>query len=133
MLRSWKNLFVVLLLALLQGIAPLLHAHVHDFSMPGKIHFHALEIGVPQGQADTGVYQIKSHQADSAAIGMENAGKNDQDRLVIAPPVLGAASSAFSLLCPRAPPLYAPAAAAAFPPDPHFLPPSHAPPGANFS
>jgi len=72
MTRSWKNIVLVMCLALLQSIAPLLHAHVHDLSVPGKIHLPTLEVDVADTPADTGVYQIKTHLADEDAIGMES-------------------------------------------------------------
>lgn len=70
---------LVMCLALLQSIAPLLHAHVHDLSMPGKIHFHTLEVDVADTPVETGVYQLKKHLADEDAIGMESVGKNEFD------------------------------------------------------
>ena len=79
MIRSWKNIVLVMCLALLQSIAPLLHAHVHDLSMPGKIHFHTLEVDVADTPVETGVYQLKKHLADEDAIGMESVGKNEFD------------------------------------------------------
>lgn len=74
---------LVMCLALLQSIAPLLHAHVHDLSIPGKIHFHTLEVDVNDTPVDTGVYQLKNHLADEDAIGMESVGKNEFDLSVM--------------------------------------------------
>ncbi len=77
MSRSWLNIVLVMLLALLQSIAPLLHAHVHDLSVPGKIHFHTLEIDVNDTPVDTGVFQLTKHLADEDAVGIESVGKNE--------------------------------------------------------
>ena len=77
MIKSWQNIVLVMCLALLQSIAPLLHAHLHDVSIPGKIHFHTLEVDPAYTPADTGVYQLTKHLADEDAIGMESVGKNE--------------------------------------------------------
>ncbi|MDR3391652.1 MAG: hypothetical protein P4L77_07950 [Sulfuriferula sp.] len=70
---------LVTVLALLQGIAPLLHAHVHDLSIPGKIHFHTLEVDANDTPGNAGTFQLTKHLADEDAIGMESAGKNEFD------------------------------------------------------
>lgn len=77
MIKSWQNIVLVMCLALLQSIAPLLHAHLHDVSIPGKIHFHTLEVDPSYTPVDTGVYQLTKHLADEDAIGMESVGKNE--------------------------------------------------------
>lgn len=79
MSKSWQNIVLVMCLALLQSIAPLLHAHVHDLSIPGKIHFHTLEVDLADTPVQTGVYQLKTHLADEDAIGMESVEKNEFD------------------------------------------------------
>jgi hypothetical protein len=79
MIRYWRNVVLVTVLALLQGIAPLLHAHVHDLSIPGKIHFHTLEVDVNDTPGNAGTSQLTKHLADEDAIGMESAGRNEFD------------------------------------------------------
>ena len=79
MIKSWQNIVLVMCLALLQSIAPLLHAHVHDMSIPGKIHFHSLEVNLAETPVENGVYQLTKHLADEDAIGMESVGKNEFD------------------------------------------------------
>lgn len=83
MIKSWQNIVLVMCLSLLQSIAPLLHAHVHDLSIPGKIHFHTLEVDVADTPVNTGMYQLKTHLADEDAIGMESVGKNEFNISVI--------------------------------------------------
>ncbi len=70
-------------LALLQSIAPLLHAHIHDLSVPDKIHVHSLTIDTNQLPVASGLYQIKNHLADEDAIGMASVGKNEFDLTVM--------------------------------------------------
>ena len=70
-------------LALLQSIAPLLHAHIHDLSIPDKIHVHSLAIDVNQLPIESGLYQMKNHLADEDAIGMVSTGKNEFDLTVM--------------------------------------------------
>ncbi|BBP04078.1 hypothetical protein TPL01_32160 [Sulfuriferula plumbiphila] len=132
MSRSWNNFILVLLLALLQGIAPLLHAHVLEFSMPHKIHIDGLELDLPHSQPDAGVHQLKLHVDDSTAIGMESTGKNDREERVVNAPILGTVAAVLTLPRATAPPLPAFLTASTSPPSGfYFLPPAHAPPGAN--
>ncbi|MFA5171329.1 MAG: hypothetical protein WC426_07165 [Sulfuriferula sp.] len=70
---------LVIWLAMLQGVAPLLHAHVHDLSSPGKVHMPNLEIDVNHMPIESGMYQMKASLVDEDAIGIESAGKNDSD------------------------------------------------------
>lgn len=125
---------LVLLLALLQGFAPLLHAHVHDVSQPGMPHFHAFEFDAPQSPVESGVQQLKAHLADSDAIGVESAGKNDHEPVVQADAALALPTAPFSRPFALAPPLYAFAAVTGFTArSAHLLPPSQAPPGASLN
>ncbi len=132
MSRSWNNFILVMLLALLQGIAPLLHAHVLEFSMPDKIHIDGMEVDLLHSQTDAGVHQLHLHVDESTAIGMESAGKNDKDEMAVSSSVLGTIAAPFTLPRAIAPPLPAfPAAIAPHPSGFYFLPPPHAPPGAH--
>lgn len=70
-------------LALLQSIAPLLHAHIHDLSVPDKVHVHSLAIAVNQLPIESGLYQLENHLADEDAIGMASVGKNEFDLTVM--------------------------------------------------
>jgi hypothetical protein len=71
---------LIIWLALLQGMAPLLHAHVHGLSSPGKVHMPNLEIDVEHMTTESGMYQMKKIPADEEdAIGMESVGKNELD------------------------------------------------------
>lgn len=78
-MRSWPKIVIVICLALLQSIAPLLHAHVHDMTTPGKIHFHTPVVDVADTPTENGVFQLTKHLADEDAIGMESVGKNEFD------------------------------------------------------
>jgi hypothetical protein len=70
---------LVIWLAMLQGVAPLLHAHVHDLSSPGKIHMPNLEIDTNHMPAESGMYMMKVNLAEEDAIGMESVGENELD------------------------------------------------------
>jgi hypothetical protein len=71
---------LILWLALLQSMAPLLHAHVHGLSSPGKVHMPNLEIDTEHMSTESGMYQMKTTPVDEEdAIGMESADKNDWD------------------------------------------------------
>lgn len=132
MSHLWNKFTLLLLLAMLQGIAPLLHAHVLEFSMPHNIHIDGLEVSVPSHHVDDGIYQLKLHADESTAIGMESAYKNDKRDGVANAFMPGMPATAFALPLATAPPLFA--YLAAIVPDPsgfHFLPPPHAPPGAH--
>lgn len=131
MSKSWNNFALVILLALLQGFAPLLHAHVHDISQPGKMHFHAFEFEAAQASTDAGLTQLKSHLADSDAIGVDSAGKNDHDHVVFDAAMQALTAAPFSSPFAQAPPALFFAALPGFVAFlAHFLPPSQAPPGA---
>lgn len=134
MSRSWNKFTLLLLLAMLQGMAPLLHAHVLEFSMPNKIHIDGMEVDVSHHQQEDGVHQLKLHVDESTAIGMESAYKNDKRDLVVNAFVPAMSSVAFTLPLATAPPLFAHLAAIApHPSGVHFLPPPHAPPGVYLS
>jgi hypothetical protein len=125
---------LVLLLALLQGFAPLLHAHVHDVSQPGMPHFHAFEFDAPQSPVESGVQQLKAHLADSDAIGVESAGKNDREPVVQADAALALPTAPFSRPFALAPPRAAYVVVTHFPAHfAHLLPPSQAPPGVSLN
>ena len=135
MSRSWNNFILVMLLALLQGIAPLLHAHVLEFSMPDKIHIDGMEVDLLHSQTDAGLHQLHLHVDESTAIGMESAGKNDKDdkgEMAVSSPMLGVVAAAFTLPRATAPPS-SPflAEIAPHPSGFYLLPPPHAPPGAH--
>lgn len=122
---------LVMLLALLQCVAPLLHAHAHDVSAPGKVHFHAMEMG--DAPSAPGLHELKSHLADSDAISMELASKNEPDTLIADAVQAISAASGFTLLVMSA-------IATLWSPDvdvfisaSHFHPPSQAPPRLLFS
>jgi hypothetical protein len=87
MTKSVFTLGLIIWLALLQGIAPLLHAHVHDLSMPGTIHLPALGVDanaeMAVHHAELGWHQLRTHLSDDDAIGVESAGKNEQDLAVL--------------------------------------------------
>lgn len=134
MSRSWNNFVLVMLLALLQGFAPLLHAHVHDISQPGKMHFHAFEFDTPTSSEDPGLQQLKFHLADSDAIGVESAGKNDHEPLVQADAAQALPTVPFSRLLALAPPVFSAAVLSRFiSRSAHLLPPSQAPPGVSLN
>jgi len=134
MTGAWANFALVILLALLQGIAPLLHAHVHDISQPGKIHFHTFEFEATQAPADAGLTQLTPHLADSGVIGVARAGTNDLDRVVIDDVMQALMAVPFLSPFAQASPAWwfvaLPGFVASFT---HFLPPSQAPPGASLS
>ncbi|MHB1332926.1 MAG: hypothetical protein ACYCY1_10035 [Sulfuriferula sp.] len=115
---------------MLQGLAPLLHAHVLEFSMPNKIHIDGLEIDVSHHPVDEDAPQLKLQADESTAIGMQSAYKNDKRDLVVNAFVPAMSAVAFTLPLATAPPLFAfLAAIAPHPSGFHFLPPPHAPPG----
>jgi hypothetical protein len=134
MSKSWNNFVLIMLLALLQGFAPLLHAHVHDISQPGKMHFHAFEFDAPHSPVESGVQQLTSHLADSDAIGVESVGKNDHEPVVQVDAALALPTSPFSQPFALAPPLPVFAADINFPAHlAHRLPPPQAPPGVSLN
>lgn len=132
MIRVWSNFTLIFLLALLQGVAPLLHAHVFEVSIPNKIHVDGLEIEVPYQQVDPGVHQLNFHSDESKAIGMETAGKNNQEEMGVSAPTQGLVSMAFAMLPATAPPLLMLLTAIRSPlPNFYLLPPPQAPPATN--
>ncbi len=135
MSRSWNKFTLILLLGLLQGIAPLLHAHVLEFSMPNKIHIDGIEVDLAHNKLDAGVHQLHLHADESTAIGMESAGKNDKDdkgEMAVSSPILGVVAAAFTLPRATAPPSFPFLAEIAPHPSGFYLhPPPHAPPGAH--
>lgn len=135
MSRSWNKFTLIFLLGLLQGIAPLLHAHVLEFSMPHKIHIDGLELEQTHDKLDAGVYQLHLHADESTAIGMESAGKNDKDdkgEMAVSSPILGVVAAAFTLPRATAPPSFPfLVEIAPHPSGFYLLPPPHAPPGAH--
>ena len=134
MSKSWNNFALVILLALLQGFAPLLHAHVRDISQPGKMHFHAFEFEAAQAPVDAGLTQLKSHLADSDAIGVASAGTNDRDHVVFDDVMQALTAAPFPSPLAQAPPALFFTALPGFVAFlAHFLPPSQAPPGAFLS
>ena len=134
MSKSWNNFVLVIVLALLQGFAPLLHAHVHDISQPGKIHFHAFEFDAPQAPVDAGVSHLKSHLADADAIGVESAGKTDRDLFVLDDSAYTLQAAPYVSPFAQAPPALLFTVLFSFIPSVvHLLPPAQAPPGAFLS
>lgn len=65
MTRTWKNLCLVMLLSMLQSIAPLVHAHVGGDFHPGGIHFHTGNI---QLHLDDTLASQDHHSADQAVL-----------------------------------------------------------------
>ena len=65
MTRTWKNLCLVMLLSMLQSIAPLVHAHVGGHFHPGGIHFHTGNI---QLHLDDILASQDHHSADQAVL-----------------------------------------------------------------
>lgn len=82
-MKSSLTWVLIIWLALLQGMAPLLHAHVHDLYSPGKIHMPNLEIDTNHMSAESAMYQMKANLAEEDAIGMESPGKNEWDMSVM--------------------------------------------------
>ncbi|MDA8327853.1 MAG: hypothetical protein M0Z83_02645 [Betaproteobacteria bacterium] len=76
MMKLWLTWGLVVWLALMQGIAPLLHAHVHDLSVPGKIHIQGLDEAMNHLPGKSVVSQIQTYSTDDS-ISMESLGKNE--------------------------------------------------------
>lgn len=80
MMKSWLTWGLVVWLALMQGIAPLLHAHTHDLPVPGKIHIQGLDEAMNQAMnhlsGKSVVSQIQTYSTDDS-ISMESLGRNE--------------------------------------------------------
>jgi hypothetical protein len=69
MMRKCKSLILVWMLAFLQCLAPLLHAHAGGLHAAGDahIHFHGLHLGAAHGQAELSAYPVDTPSVSTPA------------------------------------------------------------------
>ncbi len=77
MTKKWKNLGLIALLAMLQCIAPLVHAHVSDDFHSGSIHFHLNGDILDHDGAVTAKPELSDAKAGFQTVGMAQGYKND--------------------------------------------------------
>lgn len=84
---SRNKFFLLLLLALLQCFAPLLHAHAHGLSMAGGVHLDGVEQLLV---TDSGATSVMAERGDAPAIAMAREYRRDSIIAVLdaAQPVL---------------------------------------------
>lgn len=120
---------VLVVFALLQGLRPLLHAHVGDTGALGdRPHYmHAVD-GVSWDGSVTHAHPDHAEPHDSAAIAASDQERRDE-QLIPLPPLFGAASDPIPPPeQPRALPNAAPATPVLVGAPSHLLPPALAPP-----
>lgn len=77
MTQKWKNLCLVVLLSMLQCIAPLVHAHVSGDFHSSSIHFHLNGDILDHDGAATAKAQLGDVKAEFPTVGMAQGYKND--------------------------------------------------------
>lgn len=78
MLITWQRFLVVFWLVLLQGVSPLLHAHVLGQVAQRGVHMHVL--ANESASAVPSWHGVSAH--DGAEIGVAQAGRHDQQTLL---------------------------------------------------
>ena len=76
MIRKYKSLMLVWLLAFLQCLVPLLHAHAGGLQASGVAHIHL--DGVHVGEAPHGSPELRADQCDTPSVGAPAELRRDQ-------------------------------------------------------
>ena len=83
MIKGCRNFYWVVLLAVLQCFAPLLHAHVTGHSQSSGIHFHADDDMLEHVGTLAGMPEFKAAKTEYPAIGVAQEYKKDYAFLVV--------------------------------------------------